>query len=199
VRFIGHDKKGATKAAEAMRRLRFATDATRRVESIVRHHLRPLQLAWQGSVSKRAIYRFFRDAGDAGVDTALLALADQRATTGPDAGEEQYAPLLETVGTLLDAYFNQPGRVVMPPPLLTGRDLMRQFGLSEGPEIGRLLAALREAQAVGEVTDRDEAVGWVRRKIRNQGIRGSGNQGSGNQGSGNQGSGDQGVRGSRDR
>jgi poly(A) polymerase len=199
VRFIGHDKKGATKAAKAMRRLRFATDATRRVESIVRYHLRPLQLAWQGSVSKRAIYRFFRDAGDAGVDTALLALADQRATTGPDAGEEQYAPLLETVGTLLDAYFNQPGRVVMPPPLLTGRDLMRQFGLSEGPEIGRLLAALREAQAVGQVTDREGAEAWLKREIRNQGIRESGNQESGEQGSGNQGSGDQGVRGSRDR
>jgi poly(A) polymerase len=171
VRFIGHDKKGAAMAAKAMRDLRFATDATRRVETMVRHHLRPLQLAWQGRVSKRAIYRFFRDAGDAGVDTALLALADQRATTGPDAGDEQYAALLETVGELLDAYFTQQGTVVTPPPLLTGRDLMRQFGLSEGPEIGRLLAALREAQAVGQVRDREEAEGWVRGRI--GGLRGS--------------------------
>ncbi|MEJ2560379.1 MAG: HD domain-containing protein, partial [Anaerolineae bacterium] len=98
VRFIGHDKKGAAIAAKAMRDLRFAAEATRRVETIVRHHLRPLQLAWEGRVSKRAIYRFFRDAGDAGVETALLALADQRATTGPDAGDEQYADLVSARG-----------------------------------------------------------------------------------------------------
>lgn len=165
VRFIGHEKKGASMAAEAMRRLRFATDATRLVETIVRHHLRPLQLAWQGSVSKHAIYRFFRQTGDAGVDAALLSLADHQATVGPDADDEQYPALLETVRALLDAYFNQQGTVVTPPPLLTGRDLIRQFGLKEGPEIGRLLAALREAQAVGQVTDREGAEEWVRQRI----------------------------------
>ncbi len=166
VRFIGHEKVGAAMAAEAMRGLRFATDARRLVETIVRHHLRPLQLAWQGTVSKRAIYRFFRGVGDAGVEVALLALADHRATAGPDADDEQYPALLETVGALLDAYFNQQGTVVTPLPLLTGRDLIRQFGLREGPEVGRLLAALREAQAMGQVTDREQAEGWVRRRIR---------------------------------
>jgi tRNA nucleotidyltransferase (CCA-adding enzyme) len=50
--------------------------------------------------------------------------------------------------------------------LLTGRDLIDQFGLKQGPAIGRLLAALQEAQATGQVTTRDQAEQWVRLAVR---------------------------------
>jgi hypothetical protein len=171
VRFISHERVGATMAADILRRTRFSTDAQRLVETIVRHHLRPLGLTWGGVPSKRAIHRFFRDTGDAGVEVALLSLADNRATVGyqdadePSWGADEYQPLLETVTSLLDAYFNRQKTVVAPLPLLTGRDLIDQFGLEEGPAIGRLLAALREAQATGEVTNREQAEGWIRREI----------------------------------
>jgi hypothetical protein len=42
--------------------------------------------------------------------------------------------------------------------LITGRDLMAELGLEEGPVIGRLLAGVREAQASGEVATREEAL-----------------------------------------
>ena len=152
-------------AAGALRRLRFSGEEARLVETTVRHHLRPLQLVWQSGISKRAIYRFFRDTGDAGVEVAILALADRRATVGPNAADDQFPALLETVGILLDAYFNRQQTVVAPAPMLTGRDLIDQFGLAEGPEIGRLLAGLQEAQAAAQVATRAQAEEWVRHKI----------------------------------
>jgi hypothetical protein len=66
---------------------------------------------------------------------------------------------------LLDAYFNHQRSVIAPVPLLTGRDLIDQFGLEQGPAIGRLLAALSEAQATGQVTTRQDAEEWVRRTL----------------------------------
>jgi putative nucleotidyltransferase with HDIG domain len=177
VRFISHERVGATMAADILRRTRFSTDAQRLVETIVRHHLRPLGLTWGGVPSKRAIHRFFRDTGDAGVEVALLSLADNRATVGyqdadgSSVGADEYRPLLETVTFLLDAYFNRQKTVVAPPPLLTGRDLIDRFGLEEGPAIGRLLTALREAQATGEVTNREHAEGWIRNEIGESEIR----------------------------
>lgn len=172
VRFIGHERDGATMAADVLRRLRFSGDAVRLAEAVVRHHLRPLQLTWHGVASKRAIHRFFRDVGDAGVEVALLSLADNRATTGYDDDADpcseathEYRALLKTVASLLDAYFNRKETVVAPPPLLTGRDLIDQFGLKQGPAIGRLLTALQEAQAIGQVTSRKQAEEWVSRKI----------------------------------
>lgn len=177
VRFIDHEREGARMAADAVRRLRFAGDAVRLVETVVCHHLRPLQLAWQGVISRRAIHRLFRDTGEAGVEVALLSLADYQSTVGiettvqPLEGEDdQYANLFRVVERLLDAYFNHRQTVVMPGPLLTGRDLIHQFDLAEGPTIGRLLFGLREAQAVGEVSTREQAEEWVRHKIREWGV-----------------------------
>ena len=116
---------------------------------------------------------YVRNRGDAGVEICLLSLADQRATVGYDddadpssEGARECRSLLETVTALLDAYFNRRQSVVAPPPLLTGRDLIDQFGLEQGPAIGRLLDALREAQATGQVENRDQAEEWVKRTVR---------------------------------
>jgi hypothetical protein len=40
---------------------------------------------------------------------------------------------------------------------------MAELHLAEGPEIGRLLETLREAQAAGEVNTREEALALARR------------------------------------
>ena len=51
------------------------------------------------------------------------------------------------------------------PALLRGEDVIEAFGLSPGPEVGRLLALAREAQALGLVSTRDEALAHVRRTM----------------------------------
>jgi hypothetical protein len=48
-----------------------------------------------------------------------------------------------------------------PEPLVRGEDVLRQ-GVPQGPRIGQLLEEVREAQAVGEITTRDEALAWLR-------------------------------------
>jgi putative nucleotidyltransferase with HDIG domain len=166
VHFFSHERVGAEMAAAILRRLRFSSIAARLVESVVRHHLRPLQLAWGGGASARAIHRYFRATDEAGVEVALLSLADQRATQGPNAGDNEYPVLLAVVRALLEAYYQRQPTVVAPRPLLSGRDLKRQFGLPQGPAIGRLLDGLREAQAVGEVANRAQARAWVSQRIR---------------------------------
>ncbi len=57
----------------------------------------------------------------------------------------------------------------MPPPLITGRDLIGALGLEGGPQIGRLLEAVREAQAAGEVGTREEALALALRLVEDQG------------------------------
>jgi len=47
--------------------------------------------------------------------------------------------------------------------LLTGHDVMETLGMRPGPEIGRLLRAVEEAQGAGEVHTREEAMGLVHR------------------------------------
>jgi hypothetical protein len=42
---------------------------------------------------------------------------------------------------------------------------MSNYGLEPGPKIGELLEALREAQAAGEVTDKQEALQYITRLL----------------------------------
>lgn len=46
-------------------------------------------------------------------------------------------------------------------PLLYGRDLLA-LGIPPGPDLGRLLSLVREAQIQGHVCDPDQALAWVR-------------------------------------
>ncbi|NPA93059.1 MAG: polynucleotide adenylyltransferase, partial [Chloroflexi bacterium] len=112
---------------------------------------------------RRAVYRFFRDTGEAGVDICLLSLADVLATYGHTLPHDFWQAHLETIRTLLEGWWEQRESVVTPPPLLSGHDVMQQLGLDPGPTVGALLEALREAQAAGEIHTPEEALAFARR------------------------------------
>ena len=96
-------------------------------------------------------------------------LADALATYGPTLPQDVWESHLDTVRALLSAFWEQKQEQVAPPALVSGHDLLENFSLSPGPLIGELLEALREAQAMGEVRDRQEALhfaeGWLAKKI----------------------------------
>jgi len=98
------------------------------------------------------------------VDLALLALADTLAVWGPTLTEDIWGPRLRVAQALWQAFFEAPERFVRVVPLIRGEDLLA-MGVPEGPQIGRLLEAIREAQAAGEVTTREEALALARRLI----------------------------------
>jgi putative nucleotidyltransferase with HDIG domain len=162
VRFLGHQKDGARIATGALRRLRFSSAEVRLGDAIVRNHMRPLLLANQRSVSSRAIYRFFRDTGMAGVETLVHALADHLATYGPDAADDQWSRLTVLMVRMLGDYWDRRAERIDPPPLVRGSDLIYECGLQPGPHIGELLEIVREAQAAEEVHSREEALGLIR-------------------------------------
>jgi poly(A) polymerase len=131
------------------------------VEVMVREHLRPGQMSQQGLPTRRAIYRYFRDTEGAGIDILFLSLADHLATRGPNLELEGYQEHARMVDYVLTQHLEQE-RVTTPPKLVSGHDLIDTFGLIPGPKIGKLLEAVREAQASGEITTREEALAYIR-------------------------------------
>lgn len=163
IRFLGHEQVGADLAAARAAALRLSNEETGRLQTIVRHHMRPLLLAQSGEMpTKRATYRFFRDTGEAGVDICLLSLADVLATYGPTLSPQVWAHHLDVIRVLFEAWWERPEESVLPPPLIDGKDLLGHFNLQPGPLIGKLLEAIREAQATGEVQDRQQALRFAR-------------------------------------
>jgi len=177
-RFLGHSKEGAAMTASILERLRFSNREISLVESLVYHHLRPVQMAKTGihknskNVSgeneelptQRAIYRYFRDTGEVGIDILFLALADCLATRGPLISMEDWGKHCQLINYIIAEHHKQQAKI-LPVKFVDGHDIMNAFGLAPGPLIGKLLARVHEAHASGELSTKEEALTLVRKEL----------------------------------
>ena len=99
------------------------------------------------------------------MEVCLLALADLRATYEQTLPQETWTAALEVVRTMLEAWYEKKEEKLTPQPLLDGNDLMRELSLQPGKKIGELLEAIREAQAVGEVSTKEQALDLARSRL----------------------------------
>lgn len=99
----------------------------------------------------RAEYSWMRTTRGAAPEAALLGIA--------------LAPEQAEVGRALLAHYDAryaPGAA--PEALLTGQDILA-LGVAPGPRVGALLEAVREAQMIGEIETRDEALDLARGRL----------------------------------
>ncbi len=175
IRFLGHHKVGAEVVDEILDRLRFGTRGRQFVRTLVRHHLRPKQLAEREAMpTRRALFRYYRELGDAAKSTLYLNMADYLAARGPllERGEwQEHCDLMEFI---LNAELEKPPA----PRLITGVDVMDGFSVGPGPRIGRVLDAVNEAQAAGEVATRDDAMRLAGRLLEAETANGNGIHGA---------------------
>ncbi|MFQ5872784.1 MAG: CCA tRNA nucleotidyltransferase [Dehalococcoidia bacterium] len=165
IRFYGHSQVGADMAGRIMRRLRFSTRETKHVQTIVLHHLRPGLMSTPGELpTAKAIYRYFRDTGEAAIDTVFVNLADYRAARGPMLGWEEWHRYAECCRHILSTGLAREEHTP-PKPLVNGHDLMRELQLPPGPLIGTLLDEVREARTAGEIETREEALELAERSL----------------------------------
>jgi tRNA nucleotidyltransferase/poly(A) polymerase len=172
IRFFDHDIKGAEVATARGHALNLSNDEIERVSAIIKHHMRfhfftsRLENDKQ-EPSRKAIYRFFRDAGKAGVDLMLLGLADLRGTRGHTLTQETWIAALDVARIFLENYWERPQETVAPPRLLDGNDLMRELNLEPGRIVGQLLEAIREGQATGKIENREQALKFAHQYRKN--------------------------------
>ncbi len=169
IRFLGHHTEGERMTTAIAERLRLSGRSSRLLSAMVRHHLRPGQLGNDGALpTRRAMYRFFRDAGDAAIDTIYLNLADYLAARGPLLERDEWAHACEVAGELLAWRLESDSEEPFP-RLLSGHDIMEGFALTPGPIIGRMLAMVTEAAASGEIETKEDAMALVGARLRSGG------------------------------
>jgi tRNA nucleotidyltransferase/poly(A) polymerase len=161
-----HQELGAAAADAACRRLRLPNADRRRVTTLVAAHMRPPQLAdylAAGQLTPRATRRFLLDLGDDWRLCVALARADLLATAGPLAPKDGEAKSRALARHLRDAADNQLA-ITKDRPLVTGRDVLA-LGVPPGPEVGRLLEAVAQAQFENPALSREEALELLRKKV----------------------------------
>ena len=163
IRFFGHSEKGEEVVGGILRRLRVGRRGVRMVRRMVRYHLRPGQMAAKGDLpTSRAIHRFYRDLGDAALDTLYLSMADFLAAVGPRLTPERLDEHARAIRHTLEV---GPQKQVERDPaslLLTGHDVMNELRLEPGPLVGELLGVVSKAEARGRVATKAEALELAR-------------------------------------
>ena len=170
IRFFEHDIKGVIVAVERARSFNMSNDEIDRLQVIIRNHMRihffaDRLLREKRTPSRKAIYRFFRDSGEGGVDLVLFGLADLRATRAHALTIETWNAHLDVARTLLENYWEHPQEAIDPPRLLNGNELMQELNLKPGRLVGQLMEDIRENQAAGKINDREEALDFARNKL----------------------------------
>jgi putative nucleotidyltransferase with HDIG domain len=170
IRFFNHDVKGAEVAAERARSFNLSNDEVERIHVIIKNHMRihsfTSKLENENEYpTRKAIYRFFRDAGKAGIDLILLALADMRGTRHKELTLKNWNIYLEISKILLENYFEKPAEIISPPRLIDGNELMKELNLQPSKLIGDLLEAIRENQADGKIQTREQALEFAKEEL----------------------------------
>lgn len=146
IRFNNHYKLGARMSQRICRGLRFSNEEVDRIAWLVEQHMRLMTLPDMRE-SKRI--RFVREAGFS--ELLELGRLDCLASHGD----------LSTIAWICDYLAQLPPEAVRPKPWLSGHDLIA-MGYPEGPLIGKILAALEDAQLEGELPDAEAARSFVR-------------------------------------
>ncbi|HUA12847.1 MAG TPA: HDIG domain-containing protein [Solirubrobacteraceae bacterium] len=161
VTFIGHDEQGAQVARRILTRLRSSERLRGHVAALVRHHLRLGFLVHEPQpLAPRTVYRYLRATAPVEVDVTLLSVCDRLATRGEGA-ERAIGRHVELARPMLARAL--AWRAAGPPrPPLNGNELTLELGIAPGPDVGRLLEMLVEADWAGELADRDDALAMAR-------------------------------------
>ncbi|MFZ1155930.1 MAG: HD domain-containing protein [Solirubrobacteraceae bacterium] len=161
VTFIGHDALGADLARDVLGRLRASVRLREHVAGLVRHHLRLGFLVHEPQpLARDTVFAYLRDCDPVEVDVTLLSVCDRLATRGAKAEEAIEAHIALARRMLGDALrWRKDGP---PKPLLRGDELAQELGIELGPRVGELLAQLAQAQYIGEVVTREQAVAFAR-------------------------------------
>ena len=108
-------------------------------------------------LSRRAVFKYFRDTQREAVSIILLSIADQRSTRGPLTRGANRKHHEDVCLELAKEFFSKEKEIKLP-RLIDGNDVMKHCNLSPGPLIGKVLAEAEESQAVGEITTKAQAL-----------------------------------------
>jgi poly(A) polymerase len=147
IRFDGHVEVGMAIARKLLGKLRFSNEEMEQILALIENHMRFKDV---GRMKPATLKRFVRlPRLEEHLDLHRLdCLSSNRNLAAYDFVREFVS--------------KTPPEVVRPPRLLTGSDVL-EMGFSAGPVVGKILAAVEEAQLNGELATEQEAKSFIER------------------------------------
>ncbi len=165
IHFFGHDMIGAEMAKRISKRLKLSNIESNYIDFIIRNHISALNLfnsCDKNPPSKRSLTRFFIKCGDMTPDIIFHTIADIKGKANEDKRNEDF---LCFASYLLNEFFSVYEVEKKAPRLITGNDLIKEFGLSPSPLFKRILSVVEESRISNDIKNREEAFSLVKNLI----------------------------------
>ena len=149
IRFNGHDAQGAVMAETILRRLRYSNDLIAAVVPMVARHMQFMAVQ---QMRKAKVKRFMA------APTFPLEMELHRVDCASSNGFTDNYDFLQAKAA---EFASEP---LIPPPLVSGRDLI-QLGLAPGPGFKDLLEAIQSEQLEGRLSEREAALAYLQQLL----------------------------------
>jgi len=164
--FPKHARIGSELMHNRARVMGFSNSEVDYLTKIVRFHMKPSQSEFSNNTKKDIhIHRFYKKTGIAGIMVGFVHLSDVLATYEDTLTEERWNRAISSVNNIFNAYFIHHAKIITPPKLIDGNDILKEFNLQPGKKIGGLLERVAEAQVNGEVHTKGEAIDYLRQQL----------------------------------
>lgn len=166
IHFYGHERRSAIMAEAICKRLKCATRDADSIAFLVRHHTRPLFLFKSlNSPDKapRAVTRFFIKCATYVPELLVCATADMLGKE--EEQNDRSRKFLRFANQLLAEYESDFKPKKSKPALITGRDLINEFGLKPSPRFKIILDRVEEERLAGTDMSRQDALDLVKKLI----------------------------------
>jgi len=168
IRFNDHDVVGAKKAKKIAQRLKLSSPEKVGINIdemawLIEQHM----VLIKGDITKmrpRTIEKYFFNPHYSGQKLLQISFADISATItkeGP-VSFDKFNQMIERISGLKELSENKKE---LPKPLITGDDIMKEFNLSPGPRIGKLLELIRAGQLSKKIKNKEQALNFLKKKI----------------------------------
>ncbi len=157
--FYGHAKQGSVIAKDILKRLRSPKTLIERVSSLVHYHMLPLPK------NHKEARRFVHRRRELLPDLLKLMIADREAACGKLSSEASRQAYKLALARVLEILAEQPPTK----PLLNGLEVIEILNLKPSAKVGKALEFLKEAEAVGDISNKEEAIKALKRYAKQKG------------------------------
>lgn len=162
-RFIKHDDVGSQLVVPILKEFKFSKKQIEYVKMLIKYHIYPSGLFCSEDVTDKAIMKFYRKMDGYVIDVILLAMADRLSARGEQITDEIVEKNINSLTKLLNDYLSIQKDIKPLPKLLDGLDIMEILQIKQGPELGKIINELKEAQISGMVNNKQEAMDFVKK------------------------------------
>ena len=159
ITFYKHQKIGGLMVNDIARGLRMPKKEQNFLNTLITEHMQVFALS-DPDVKTTTKMRWFRKIGDNVIPVIIQGMADIMSTLGLESSEECRKSFFKWALETINSYFKTIKPKLHEQNLITGKELI-SLGMIPGPDMGKILTQIREAQDSGIINNHQEAIKFL--------------------------------------